>query len=285
MDIPLSLIDADIEQPRQHFVQTELQELLNSIQENGILQPLIVESNYSPESPEKYLLLDGERRYRCAKQLNLSIVPVVVVSGPLSFEERTVRRFHIQEQHKNWSIFDKARTIALLKSRSDMNFVEIGKKIGLQAPIVHAWISMNDFTPFGQALILENKIKFAYLIFLIRLVKRSVKISERSQEEIETLWIQRIVNRDISSITDINKLSQLTQNEEYREKTIRLLEENAYSVKTFFIETGLQSQQRIAKISILVDELLALLQFVDKATLSEVTRKKLSDLSTEISQI
>ncbi|GAI82654.1 unnamed protein product [marine sediment metagenome] len=68
----LKLIVPDPEQPRKIFKSSEMEELKNSIKEQGILTPLIIESNYKND---KYLLLDGERRYKCAKLLNIEKVP------------------------------------------------------------------------------------------------------------------------------------------------------------------------------------------------------------------
>lgn len=66
-------------QPRTHFDESGLDELANSIKENGIIQPLIVVSN----GDGTYGLVAGERRLRASKLLGLSDVPVVIreVSG------------------------------------------------------------------------------------------------------------------------------------------------------------------------------------------------------------
>lgn len=61
-------------QPRQLFENTALEELVNSIKEFGILEPLIV----SPMSGSTYKLVAGERRLRAAKILGLKSVPVIV---------------------------------------------------------------------------------------------------------------------------------------------------------------------------------------------------------------
>lgn len=62
-------------QPRNHFDESELQELAESIKEHGVLQPLIVRRQ---EGEQTYELIAGERRFRASKMLGLSTVPVVV---------------------------------------------------------------------------------------------------------------------------------------------------------------------------------------------------------------
>ncbi len=74
--ISLNSIELPNRQPRRYFDPTKQAELVASIQEHGILQPLIVRP--SSENKGKYELIIGERRYRAAKTLNLKTVPVIV---------------------------------------------------------------------------------------------------------------------------------------------------------------------------------------------------------------
>lgn len=61
-------------QPRSYFDEASLKELADSIEENGIIQPLVVVSN----SDGTYGLIAGERRLRASKQIGLQTVPVVL---------------------------------------------------------------------------------------------------------------------------------------------------------------------------------------------------------------
>jgi ParB family chromosome partitioning protein len=62
------------QQPRCYFDPQAMQELVESVRQHGILQPLLV--RLVPQN--KYELVAGERRYRAAKEINLSEVPVVI---------------------------------------------------------------------------------------------------------------------------------------------------------------------------------------------------------------
>jgi ParB family chromosome partitioning protein len=61
-------------QPRQHFSEAHLNELIESIREHGIIQPLIV----TRKDDSSYELIAGERRLRSAKALGLKEVPVII---------------------------------------------------------------------------------------------------------------------------------------------------------------------------------------------------------------
>src|SRR5690242_11579830 len=72
-ELPISRIDPNPLQPRVIFDATRLQELANSIQANGIIQPLIVRKN-----ADRFELIAGERRLRAARMANLAEVPVII---------------------------------------------------------------------------------------------------------------------------------------------------------------------------------------------------------------
>ena len=69
--ISIELLDPNADQPRQ--VMGDLSELMASIAEKGILEPLIVR-----QQAERFQIIAGERRYQAAVQLGLQEVPVII---------------------------------------------------------------------------------------------------------------------------------------------------------------------------------------------------------------
>lgn len=82
---PVVEVHPDPGQPRRHFDDAALEELVISVREKGILQPLVVRTR--PDGPG-YLLIAGERRLRAAQRLHLRDVPVLVkeVASDEAFE-------------------------------------------------------------------------------------------------------------------------------------------------------------------------------------------------------
>lgn len=76
MMIPIELVKANKDQPRRRFDQDALAELVSSVKEKGIIQPLIVRPHPSVEG--QYEIVAGERRWRAAQQAKLHEVPAVV---------------------------------------------------------------------------------------------------------------------------------------------------------------------------------------------------------------
>ena len=71
---PIEWIQPNRYQPRKVFDEVKLGELINSVKEKGILQPLIVRS----DGENRYELIAGERRWRAAQKVGLKEVPVLV---------------------------------------------------------------------------------------------------------------------------------------------------------------------------------------------------------------
>jgi ParB family chromosome partitioning protein len=72
--LPISKIVANPQQPRRRFDEKQLEDLINSVRERGIIQPILVR----PLSDDRYEIVAGERRWRAAQAAQLHEVPVVV---------------------------------------------------------------------------------------------------------------------------------------------------------------------------------------------------------------
>ncbi|MEZ4393117.1 MAG: ParB/RepB/Spo0J family partition protein [Polyangiales bacterium] len=85
------------DQPRKHFDELSLQELADSLREQGLIQPLIVRA--IPGEPPRWELIAGERRWRAAQRAGMRDVPVVVkdVASDEAFEMALVENLQRQD--------------------------------------------------------------------------------------------------------------------------------------------------------------------------------------------
>ena len=77
--LPVSDLVPNKYQPRKNFIESDLEDLTNSIKERGIIQPIIVRNSYSDKS--KFEIIAGERRWLAAQRAGLHNVPVVVTEA------------------------------------------------------------------------------------------------------------------------------------------------------------------------------------------------------------
>jgi ParB/RepB/Spo0J family partition protein len=103
-------IEKNKENPRLIFREDELNSLQDSIEEQGILVPLTVF-----EDARRFVILDGERRWRCALKLNLDRVPVIVQPKPDRLQN-IMMMFAIHKARADW---DPLPTAMKLKQLED----------------------------------------------------------------------------------------------------------------------------------------------------------------------
>ncbi len=72
-ELRINDIEPNMEQPRKQFDQEKLQGLAESIQEHGLVQPIIVKKNENG-----YSIVAGERRWRAAKIAGLKTIPAII---------------------------------------------------------------------------------------------------------------------------------------------------------------------------------------------------------------
>ena len=244
--IPIKQIIPDPNQPRKLFIIEQMEDLMSSIQKEGVRVPLIVESNYDGD---KFLILDGERRYRASVAAKLTTIPAIVETGPLSFERRTQIRFNVQEQHANWNDIDKAKAIYDYKQTSKQTLQEIAEKLNLHLPKVHAYLSITELSDAACALVAKHNIQFSYLTYLVRIVKSYLALSEKfSREEIEEKIIDKIVMGTFKTIPDIHSFSKTLQTAEDLQVKLDFLETPEMSLFTYFEELKLDSREFINKL-------------------------------------
>src|SRR6185437_829504 len=96
-EVPISSVRPNSLQPRTHFDEEAMASLAASIQELGVLQPVLVRA---VEGDESYELIAGERRWRAAKRAGLQTIPVLVKSETAdvhSLEQALVENLHRED--------------------------------------------------------------------------------------------------------------------------------------------------------------------------------------------
>ena len=107
-NIPLSQIETNPLNPRKRFVDDEADTLIESILSKGLLNPIIV---YKRQRDNKYIILDGERRFRAFKQVNFKEISCHVLEKEPSDLENLSLMFHIHNVREEWTDFAIAQTL------------------------------------------------------------------------------------------------------------------------------------------------------------------------------
>jgi ParB family chromosome partitioning protein len=124
-EIPVDNIHRNPRQPRTRIDNQELEELAGSIQEHGVIQPLIV--SHGPEAGQ-YTLIAGERRLRAAQQAGLTTVPAIVRES--SEQERLEIALIENVQRADLTPLETADAFRQLADDFNLSHAEIASRVG-----------------------------------------------------------------------------------------------------------------------------------------------------------
>jgi len=124
VNISLSRITQDKNQPRKTFDERTIKELSDSIKEQGIINPITVRPY-----EEKYIIVAGERRFLAARQAGLKTIPAVIkkVSKNDVMLISLIENFHREDLNS----IDRAEGVKALKVNLGLPWVGVAKKLGL----------------------------------------------------------------------------------------------------------------------------------------------------------
>jgi len=130
---PLSAIEPDPNQPRQSM--GDLDELVASIREKGVLEPLLVRPREKDEEGKtSYRIISGERRYRAAQEAGLFEVPVIEME--VTAEEALEIALIENLQRKDLTPFEEAEGYRSLAERFEYTHEEIAGSVGKSRTVI-----------------------------------------------------------------------------------------------------------------------------------------------------
>ena len=167
-------------QPRKEFDREKLNELAQSIKENGVIQPIIVR-----QSPViGYEILAGERRYRASLLAGLRSIPAVVKQ--LSDQEMMVQSIIENLQRENLNPIEEARAYESLVEKG-FTHAEIADKMGKSRPYISNSIRLLSLPEQILSEVENGKLSQAHARSLVGL-----------NQEQQDYFFQRIIEEDIS---------------------------------------------------------------------------------------
>ena len=149
-------------QPRREFAEEALSELVSSIREHGIIQPLIVRSVNG-----RYELIAGERRWRAAQELGLADVPVIVRTA----SDLEVLELSLIEnlQRADLSPIEEAQGYARLANEFRLRQEDIAVKVGRSRASVANALRLLELHPQIQTWVTQNLVSVGHAKVLLGL--------------------------------------------------------------------------------------------------------------------
>ena len=133
--VPIELLDPNPDQPRQ--VMGDLSELMASITEKGVIEPLIVRQKGS-----RYQIIAGERRYHASVQVGLRELPVILRKA----DDVEVMELALIEnlQRKDLTAFEEAEALQQLAQKCRYTHEDMARKLGKSRTAITESLSLNN---------------------------------------------------------------------------------------------------------------------------------------------
>ena len=226
--IQLSEIQKNPYQPRKDFSEEKIQELAQSIKENGLIQPIIVR-----QSPViGYEILAGERRYRASIVAGLSEVPVIVKN--LSDQDMMVHSIIENLQREDLNPIDEAKAYQSLIDKG-FTHADIAEKMGKSRPYITNLVRLLNLSPSILKEVESGRLSQAHARLLINL-------SKKDQENL----LKRIQEEDLSVRQVERLLQEKKQEKKIREKDFFIKEEEDKLKKLLGLDVQIQLQKKEA---------------------------------------
>jgi len=161
--VPVDSIRPNPLQPRVTFDERALAELAASIRENGIIQPLIVQS----VGDGAYELVAGERRLRAARLAGLAEVPVVV--NEKNADKQLLHALIENIQREDLNPIETAEAMQRLRLQLNLSHEEIADRTGKDRSTVTNLIRLLRLPPEVQLLVAEKKLSMGHARALLAL--------------------------------------------------------------------------------------------------------------------
>lgn len=168
-------------QPRQVFEPNKIKELAESIEEHGLLQPIVVR----PIEEDMFEIIAGERRFRALQSLQQTHADVIIRA--LDDEETAVVALIENIQRENLSVIEEAEAYKKLLDIGDTTQSELAKSVGKSQSFVANKLRLLKLAPQVIVRLREGKITERH-------ARAMLSLSEAEQEELVEIVIAQQLN-------------------------------------------------------------------------------------------
>ncbi|MEA4813082.1 MAG: ParB/RepB/Spo0J family partition protein [Anaerolineaceae bacterium] len=191
--IPVENISPNPHQPRTKFDEGALAELADSIREHGVISPLIV---VTTSTPERYILIAGERRLRASKLAGLKEVPAIIRSS--TRQEQLELAIIENVQREDLDPMERANAYRALLDEFSLTHEEIAQRVGKNRATVSNSLRLLNLPASIQKAISENLLSEGHARALLGLA--NARSMEHANEIIQNLALnvrqtEQLVNK------------------------------------------------------------------------------------------
>jgi ParB family chromosome partitioning protein len=169
-DLPVHAIDPNPHQPRELFEHGGMEDLVASIKEHGVMQPIVV----TPKTDGRFELIAGERRLRATKIAGLEKIPAIVRTAT---EQQKLELAIIENvQRRDLNALEEARAYLRLSEEFGLTQDQIGDRVGKSRPQIANIIRLLQLPTEIQDALAQGKISASNARTLLSLPNEAQRV-------------------------------------------------------------------------------------------------------------
>ena len=194
--VPIEKIFRDENQPRKEFDKEKIDELAQSINKNGLIQPIIL----TKKDNNNYVLVAGERRWRAAQVANLKVLPALLLPTDLDKDEISLIE---NIQRENLKVTEEAQAYQRLIEKNGYTHDQISKIVGKSRSHITNLLRILNLHEFFADLLNKGTISMGHARVLV-----GKKPEELDEKLLYKLNKGKVSVRDIENNSSKKKINE-----------------------------------------------------------------------------
>lgn len=238
--IALELIRPNPYQPRKTFEEERLNDLASSIQQHGILQPIVLR-----QTVQGYYIVVGERRFRASKLAGLTEVPAIIKE--LSDEDMMELAIIENLQREDLNAIEEAESYKKMMTDLNITQQEVARRLGKSRPYIANMLRLLQLPKNVAQMVQHGALSSAHGRTLLTL-KDASKIKKTAKQAAQEFWSVRYLEEYVNGLVS-KDISRKVDKETKESKPKMIQQQERFLKKQYGAKVDISTSKNVGKIT------------------------------------
>ena len=238
--IELELIRPNPYQPRKTFEEERLNDLASSIQQHGILQPIVLR-----QTVQGYYIVVGERRFRASKLAGLTEVPAIIKE--LSDEDMMELAIIENLQREDLNAIEEAESYKKMMTDLNITQQEVARRLGKSRPYIANMLRLLQLPKNVAQMVQHGALSSAHGRTLLTL-KDASKIKKTAKQAAQESWSVRYLEEYVNGLVS-KDISRKVDKETKESKPKMIQQQERFLKKQYGTKVDISTSKNVGKIT------------------------------------